>query len=155
MRSVRHEQDLRALVRRDRNSPSVIIWSFGNEVGEQYTGKEGATMAMELNNIIKEEDSTRPTTSAMNYASPEMPFPATMDIISLNYQGEGIRNSPEFGGANKIWGTQFLKPAEAKKAFGTDETDLGLSIFRVRLASDSTEWPFILRQFGFTCLDIL
>jgi len=51
-----------------------------------------------------------------------------------------------FGGANKIWGTQFLKPAEAKKAFGTDETDLGLSIFRVRLASDSTEWPFILES---------
>ena len=49
-----------------------------------------------------------------------------------------------FGGANRIWGTQFLKPAEAKKAFGTDETGLGLSIFRVRLASDSTEWPFIL-----------
>jgi O-glycosyl hydrolase len=51
-----------------------------------------------------------------------------------------------FGGANKIWGTQFLKPAEAKKAFGTDETDLGLSIFRVRLASDSTEWPLILES---------
>lgn len=51
-----------------------------------------------------------------------------------------------FGGANKIWGTQFLKSAEAKKAFGTDETGLGLSIFRVRLASDSTEWPFILES---------
>jgi O-glycosyl hydrolase len=51
-----------------------------------------------------------------------------------------------FGGANKIWGTQFLKPSEAKKAFGTDDTDLGLSIFRVRLASDSTEWPLILES---------
>jgi O-glycosyl hydrolase len=51
-----------------------------------------------------------------------------------------------FGGANKMWGTQFLKPAEAKKVFGTDETDLGLSIFRVRLASDSTEWPLILES---------
>ena len=30
-----HEQDLRALVRRDRNCPSVIMWSFGNEIGEQ------------------------------------------------------------------------------------------------------------------------
>lgn len=51
-----------------------------------------------------------------------------------------------FGGGNRMWGTQFLKPAEAKKAFGTDETDLGLSIFRVRLASDSTEWPLILES---------
>ena len=97
-----HEQDLRALVRRDRNSPSVIMWSFGNEVGEQYTGEEGAALAQELNNIIKEEDNTRATTSAMNYAKPDMPFPATMDIISLNYQGEGIRNTSEFEGTNRI-----------------------------------------------------
>ncbi|HYD84477.1 MAG TPA: glycoside hydrolase family 2 TIM barrel-domain containing protein, partial [Opitutus sp.] len=40
-----HEQDMRALVRRDRNSPSVIMWSIGNEVGEQYTGNEGAAVA--------------------------------------------------------------------------------------------------------------
>jgi glucuronoarabinoxylan endo-1,4-beta-xylanase len=51
-----------------------------------------------------------------------------------------------FGGANRMWGTQFLKPAEAIKAFGTDVNDLGLSIFRVRLASESTEWPLILES---------
>lgn len=97
-----YEQDLRALVRRDRNSPSVIMWSFGNEVGEQYTAEEGAALAQKLNDIVKEEDNTRATTSAMNYAKPDMPFPASMDIISLNYQGEGIRNTPEFAGTNRI-----------------------------------------------------
>ena len=51
-----------------------------------------------------------------------------------------------FGGGNRMWGTEYLKPAEAKKAFGTDDTDLGLSIFRVRIASDSTEWPLILES---------
>ena len=34
------EPDTRAFVRRDRNYPSVMMWSFGNEVGEQYTGDE-------------------------------------------------------------------------------------------------------------------
>ncbi len=97
-----HEQDLRALVRRDRNSPSVIIWSYGNEVGEQYTDEEGASIARELREIIVDEDTTRPTTSAMNYAGPDMPFPAVMDVISLNYQGQGIRNTPEFEGTDRI-----------------------------------------------------
>ncbi|MBN1184570.1 MAG: DUF4982 domain-containing protein [Bacteroidales bacterium] len=97
-----HEQDLRALIRRDRNCPSVIIWSYGNEVGEQYTDVEGANLATKLHTIIKEEDTTRPTTSAMNWAKPDMPFSSVMDVISLNYQGEGIRQSEEFEGTNRI-----------------------------------------------------
>jgi len=96
------EPDTRAFVRRDRNCPSVIIWSFGNEVGEQYTGEEGAKIAKQLHDIIKEEDPTRPSTSAMNYAKPYMALPKVLDIISLNYQGEGIRQSPEFEGTDRI-----------------------------------------------------
>jgi beta-galactosidase len=97
-----YEQDLRALVRRDRNHSSVIMWSYGNEVGEQYTGEEGASLGKQLYEIIKEEDATRPTTSAMNWAKPDMPFPAVMDVISLNYQGQGIRQDSMFEGTNSI-----------------------------------------------------
>jgi len=88
-----HEQDIRAMIRRDKNHPSVFVWSFGNEVGEQYTDKAGAMLAEKLYAIVKDEDSTRPTTIAMNYAKPGMPLPAVPDVIGLNYQGEGIRNA--------------------------------------------------------------
>ncbi|MDR6562215.1 MULTISPECIES: hypothetical protein [unclassified Arcicella] len=49
-----------------------------------------------------------------------------------------------FGAANRMWGTQSLKPTEATKAFGVDENQLGLSIFRVRLSSNKNEWPIIV-----------
>jgi beta-galactosidase len=97
-----HEQDLRAMLRRDRNHPSVIMWSIGNEVGEQYTGEEGAALARRLHRIVREEDPSRPTTTAMNYATADMPLPAEVDAISLNYQGEGIRQAPEFEGSDRI-----------------------------------------------------
>lgn len=91
-----HEPDIRAFIRRDRNHPSVIQWSFGNEVGEQYTGEEGAALAKKLYAIVHDEDSTRPATASMNYAKPDMPFPGVMDVLSLNYQGEGIRDAPAY-----------------------------------------------------------
>jgi beta-galactosidase len=96
------EPDTRTFVRRDRNSPSVIMWSFGNEVGEQYTAEEGAAVAKRIQDFIKEEDPTRPTTSAMNYAKPEMALPKILDVIGLNYQGEGIRQAPEFEATDRI-----------------------------------------------------
>jgi beta-galactosidase len=97
-----YEPDARAFIRRDRNYPSVILWSFGNEVGEQYTGKEGAAVAQWLVNIFKEEDPSRLTTTAMNFAKPDMELPKVPDVIGLNYQGEGIRQEPEFEGTERI-----------------------------------------------------
>jgi beta-galactosidase len=89
-----HEQDTRMLVRRDRNHPSVILWSIGNEVPEQNQGAAGAAVAKELSNIVHEEDPTRPTTSAMNSAGPDDPFLKAIDTAGLNYQGAGRRNQP-------------------------------------------------------------
>jgi beta-galactosidase len=91
-----YEPDTRAFIRRDKNHPSIMAWSFGNEVGEQYTDTAGAASAKKLYTIVKEEDSTRPATASMNYARPDMPFPTVMDILGLNYQGEGIRDAPAY-----------------------------------------------------------
>jgi beta-galactosidase len=97
-----HEPDLRAFIRRDRNHPSVILWSVGNEVGEQYTDEAGTVLAKRLHNIAKDEDPTRPTTASLNYAKPPMPFPGVTDTISLNYQGEGIRDALAYAGLKGI-----------------------------------------------------
>ena len=60
-----HEQDLSDLIKRDRNHPSVFMWSIGNEIQEQWSNK-GAKIGVELSNIVKGLDSTRPVTAGMN-----------------------------------------------------------------------------------------
>lgn len=125
-----HEPDTRAFIRRDRNHPSIISWSFGNEVGEQYTGNEGAAVAKMLYDIVHEEDDTRPASASMNYAKPNMPFPVVMDVLNLNYQGEGIRDAPAYAHLKGIR-TSPLYPAFQKqfpqKLIVSSETSSALS----------------------------
>ena len=47
-----HEKDLSDLLRRDRNHPSVIMWSIGNEVLEQWTDARADTLSLEQANLI-------------------------------------------------------------------------------------------------------
>ncbi len=59
------EPDIRDMVRRDRNHPSVILWSIGNEVPEQRS-PNGWEEAKRLAGFVRQEDPTRPTTAAFD-----------------------------------------------------------------------------------------
>ncbi|RYY19220.1 MAG: glycoside hydrolase family 2 protein, partial [Sphingobacteriaceae bacterium] len=74
----------------------------------------GAALAGQLHNMVRQEDPTRPATASMNYAKPDMPFPKDMDLLSLNYQGEGIRNAPAYAQLSGIK-TPPLYPAFQKQ----------------------------------------
>jgi beta-galactosidase len=83
-----HEKDLRALVRRDRNHPSVILWSTGNEIGEQRSA-EGHKVSERLSRIVREEDPTRPVTAGANYTEAGYNgFQKTLDVFGYNYKPE-------------------------------------------------------------------
>lgn len=80
------ERDLRALVRRDRNHPSVVLWCNGNESLELKNPALASEISHRLTNIFHEEDPTRPVTAGSNkpdvYSSD---FAKTLDVIGLNY----------------------------------------------------------------------
>jgi beta-galactosidase len=81
-----HEQDLRALVRRDRNHPCVILWSSGNEVPDQDTAV-GPKLAEEHRVIIHSEDPTRPCTTAVSSTKAGYSgFQNHFDVFGWNYR---------------------------------------------------------------------
>jgi beta-galactosidase len=81
-----HETDLRAMLRRDRNHPCVVLYSIGNEVPNQLD-QDGWKIARKLIGICHEEDPTRPATSAcdQSHVSSRNGFMDALDIAGYNY----------------------------------------------------------------------
>jgi len=81
-----HERDWRAELRRDRNHPSIILWSIGNELKE-LRSPEKFWIPAELTRIAHEEDPTRPTTAACNKVQAGYNgFQNNVDVFGYNYK---------------------------------------------------------------------
>ncbi len=90
------DRDLADFVRRDRNHPSIVLWSAGNElynsqlgVGEQTT-PEGADVLRRLVAIVHREDPTRPVTTGNDQIAADghpatLPFLEAEDVVGYNY----------------------------------------------------------------------
>jgi beta-galactosidase len=81
-----HEKDLRALIRSDRNHPSVVMWSIGNEIPEQRNSR-GAALGKALEEIAHQEDPTRPVTMAVHTVEASTNgFQNDVDVFGFNYK---------------------------------------------------------------------
>ncbi|MFV5686904.1 DUF4982 domain-containing protein [Flavobacterium sp. GB2R13] len=81
------EKDIVNLVHATRNHPSIVMWSSGNEVPDQW-GEAGVKRAKWLQEIFHREDPTRPVTVGMDQvkATMESGFGALLDVPGLNYR---------------------------------------------------------------------
>jgi beta-galactosidase len=92
-----HKRDLEDQVKRDRNHPSVFMWSIGNEIREQFDST-GITITRELVNMVKALDTTRPVTSALSEADGKKNFiyqSGALDVLGFNYHPETYADFPK------------------------------------------------------------
>lgn len=81
------DRDITALVEANRNHPSLIMYSIGNEIPEQWS-YEGRVIAEHLQNLCHKLDPTRPVTQGMDRAEAALKsgFAQVMDIPGFNYR---------------------------------------------------------------------
>ncbi|WP_374048881.1 glycoside hydrolase family 2 TIM barrel-domain containing protein [uncultured Bacteroides sp.] len=80
-------KDITNMVKQYRNSPSVVMWSIGNEVPSQW-GPDGVAELTMLQNLVKSLDNTRPVTCGMDQIGAVLDngFAASLDIPGFNYK---------------------------------------------------------------------
>ncbi|HRB94075.1 MAG TPA: glycoside hydrolase family 2 TIM barrel-domain containing protein [Niabella sp.] len=89
-----HQRDLAHMVLRDRNHPSIIMWSIGNEIREQFDAT-GITLTRDLVSIVKNLDTTRPVTCALSESEPDKNFiyqSGALDMVGINYKIDSYQN---------------------------------------------------------------
>jgi beta-galactosidase len=119
-----HKKDLEDQVLRDRNHPSVFIWSIGNEIPEQWAGRDGndtsgIIIARELASIIKSLDTTRPITSAMDHPDPQNTIykSGALDLVGFNYHHQAYKTFPQKFPGKKFIATETVSSLNTRSHY--------------------------------------
>ncbi|WP_346854539.1 glycoside hydrolase family 2 TIM barrel-domain containing protein [uncultured Draconibacterium sp.] len=116
------KKDIRSMMLRDRNHPSVIMWSIGNEIAEA-ADSSGLRIAKQIVEEVKKYDETRPVTEAhvlgmgMEFSGGQeqrAKHLALMDVVGYNYahatyEGDHENNPKRVMYASESWSSMALE----------------------------------------------
>lgn len=163
--------ELTAMIRRDYNHPSVILWSIGNEIPEQSSA-DGSRIAAYLQQICHEEDTTRMVTSACDniMAYPDIrtkrEFEEVLDVVGYNYVGRwGERAETFYDEDRKLYPERRFIGTENPGAGGIrgnyQVRDDKIGDYRTATISHELLWryeasrPFVAGDYVWTGIDYL
>jgi len=88
------QKDITNLVLNHRNHPSIVMWSIGNEIPEQWS-EEGRQISIQLQGLCHALDPTRPVTQGMDRAEDALKsgFAQAMDVPGFNYRVHKYENN--------------------------------------------------------------
>jgi beta-galactosidase len=141
------ERDLTDMIHRDRNHPSIILWSIGNEIPEQESAN-AYEMSKRLVDICHREDPTRPVTSACNLAeaAEKNGFSKPLDVFGINYQ------LPFYGTLNgkvKLIGSETASAVNTRGEYNLVQNGDSLTIVK-ELNNQCTSYDIIAPNWGNT-----
>jgi beta-galactosidase len=122
-----HKRDLEDMLLRDRNHPSIFIWSIGNEVMEQWNkNPAGGTISRELVAIVRNLDQTRPVTAACNGVSRDNKVltDGDLDLVGTNYAHARLPEFAKMFPGRPIIGTETNSSVHTRGSYAMPSDEL-------------------------------